>query len=75
MYGGERCLPDMRKFAIKYSQLHPQYVDVRADFCSVHQSGGWQNVLDKWYSADGPGVHPVVESPNPLASEAGLVEV
>ena len=25
LYGAERCLPDMRKFAIKYSQLHPQH--------------------------------------------------
>ena len=25
LYGAERCLPDMRKFGIKYSQLHPQH--------------------------------------------------
>ena len=34
LYGAERCLPDMRKFAIKYSQLHPQHVEVRADFAT-----------------------------------------
>ena len=35
LYGAERCLPDMRKFGIKYSQLHPQHDEVRDDFCSV----------------------------------------
>ena len=70
LYGPERCLPDMRKFAIKYAQLHPQHAEVRADFCQVRQAGAWQGVLDKWYAADDPGVHPAVEEPNPLSSEA-----
>jgi tRNA-dihydrouridine synthase len=70
LYGPERCLPDMRKFAIKYAQLHPQHEEVRADFCQVRLPGGWQDVLDNWYSVDGPGVHPAVEAPNPLSSAA-----
>ncbi len=70
LYGPVRCLPDMRKFAIKYSQLHPLHKEVRADFCSVQQPGGWQDVLAKWYVADDPGVHPAVDVPNPLATEA-----
>jgi tRNA-dihydrouridine synthase B len=75
LYGPERCLPDMRKFAIKYAQLHPQYEEVRSDFCTVRQSGGWQDVLSKWYSADGSGVHPAVEIPNPRSTEAALATV
>jgi tRNA-dihydrouridine synthase len=75
LYGHERCLPDMRKFAIKYARLHPNHVEVREDFCKVKESGGWRDVLAKWYSIDGPGVHPVVEEPNPLASETALVNV
>jgi tRNA-dihydrouridine synthase B len=71
-YGAERCLPDMRKFAIKYAQLHPNHVEVRQDFCSVTEPGGWRDVLAKWYAADVAGVHPTVEEPNPLASEAAL---
>jgi tRNA-dihydrouridine synthase len=77
VYGGERCLPDMRKFAIKYSQLHPYYAEVRADFCKVKEAGTWRDVLDKWYAADGPGVHPDVSEPNPLswrASQRSLAE-
>src|SRR5262245_18658125 len=72
LYGAERCLPDMRKFAIKYARLHPNHAEVRADLCSVHEPGGWRDVVAKWYSVDGPGVHPPVEEPNPLASEAAL---
>ena len=72
VYGAERCLPDMRKFAIKYSQLHPQHEEVRAEFCAVRQPGAWRDVLDKWYGVDAPGVHPPVSEPNPLSSEAHL---
>jgi hypothetical protein len=68
LYGPERCLPNMRKFGIKYSRLHPQGEIVRADFCKVKQSGSWRSVLEKWYSTDGPGLHPVVEEPNPLST-------
>jgi tRNA-dihydrouridine synthase len=71
-YGAERCLPDMRKFAIKYAQLHPNHLEVRADFCTVKEPGGWRNVLAKWYAADSPGVHPPVAEPNPRASDAVL---
>jgi nifR3 family TIM-barrel protein len=72
LYGAERCLPDMRKFAIKYSQLHPLHEQVRSDFCSVKLPGAWRDVLDKWYAVDGPGVHPNVSEPNPRSSEAAL---
>jgi nifR3 family TIM-barrel protein len=73
LYGAERCLPDMRKFAIKYSQLHPQHAEVRDDFCKVREPGGWRDVLHKWYAVDGAGVHPVIEEPNPRSSELRLV--
>lgn len=75
LYGPVRCLPDMRKFAIKYAQLHPNHAEVRGDFCQVQDAGGWRNVLAKWYSVDAPGVHPPIDEPNPLASEAALVGV
>lgn len=75
LYGAERCVPDMRKFAIKYAQLHPQHLEVRADFVKVKAAGQWRTVLDRWYSEDLPGVHPVVDEPNPLATTPALVEV
>lgn len=70
LYGADRCLPDMRKFAIKYSQMHPQHLEVRADFCTVKEPGAWREVLDRWYKEDLPGSHPKVEEPNPLATDA-----
>lgn len=70
VYGAERCLPDMRKFAIKYSQMHPQHAEVRADLVGVKQPGEWRAVLDRWYAEDLPGIHPKVDEPNPLASES-----
>jgi nifR3 family TIM-barrel protein len=73
LYGPERCLPDMRKFAIKYAQLHPQHTDVRTDFCQVKLPGAWRDVLEKWYAVDGPGVHPPIEEPNPRSSDADLL--
>ncbi|MCA9238692.1 MAG: tRNA-dihydrouridine synthase [Planctomycetales bacterium] len=72
LYGAQRCLPDMRKFAIKYSKLHPLHEEVRTGFCQVKQEGAWREVLDKWYAEDLPGVHPEVEQPNPLSREAAL---
>jgi nifR3 family TIM-barrel protein len=72
VYGAERCLPDMRKFAIKYARLHPCNEQVRAEFCLVRRPGAWRDVLDKWYATDGPGIHPPVEEPNPRSGEALL---
>lgn len=68
LYGPERCVPTMRKFGIKYSQLHPEHELVRADFGAVKQPGAWRRVLDKWYAANGPGVHPRIVESNPLAT-------
>ncbi|MEQ8211185.1 MAG: tRNA-dihydrouridine synthase [Lacipirellulaceae bacterium] len=73
LYGADRCVPTMRKFGIKYSQLHPEHKEVRTDFCSVKRAGAWREVLDKWYATDGPGVHPVVDEPEPI--RAGDVAV
>jgi nifR3 family TIM-barrel protein len=72
LYGADRCLPDMRKFAIKYSQLHPHHAKVRDGFCAVREAGGWRRVLDTWYAVDGPGVHPMVAEPNPCCREMAV---
>lgn len=66
LYGAEKCVPPMRKFGIKYSQLHPQSLEVRNAFCSVKQAGAWRQVLDQWYGVDQPGVHPVLDEPEPI---------
>lgn len=70
VYGPEHCLPTMRKFGIKYSRMHPQHGEVREDFARVQGAGAWRTVLAKWYAADGPGIHPAIDEPNPLASQS-----
>ncbi len=57
-YGPKRCCALMRKFGIKYSRLHPQAEDVRQAFIAVKQPGDWQDILEKWYTEDLPGVWP-----------------
>jgi nifR3 family TIM-barrel protein len=70
LYGAERCVPTMRKFGIKYSQLHPRHIEVRETFATVREPGGWRDVLARWYAEDLPGVHPAAEEANPLATAA-----
>jgi tRNA-dihydrouridine synthase B len=58
LYGPLACGRQMRKFGIKYSQLHPQAQQVRDAFVAVTQPGQWKLVLDAWYATDRPGRHP-----------------
>jgi tRNA-dihydrouridine synthase B len=58
IYGAEHCCRQMRKFGIKYSQLHPLAIEVRDAFVAVSQPGEWQAVLDAWYAEDLPGRRP-----------------
>ena len=44
----------MRKFGIKYAQLHPQADQVKQAFIAVAQPQ-WQMVLGRWYAEDLPG--------------------
>ncbi|NOZ39072.1 MAG: tRNA-dihydrouridine synthase family protein [Planctomycetes bacterium] len=66
LYGAERCVSTMRKFGIKYSQLHPQHKDVRTDFTQVRKPGAWREVLEKWYRVDAPGITPAIDEPKPI---------
>ena len=58
IYGQSRVGPIMRKFGIKYSILHPQHEQVRKEFAKAKSRADWQQVLDTWYSRNGPGQHP-----------------
>ncbi len=59
LYGPVHCGRQMRKFGIKYSQLHPQAQAVRDAFVAVTRPGEWKTVLDAWYAEDLPGHHPL----------------
>jgi nifR3 family TIM-barrel protein len=70
-YGPDLCGRQMRKFGIKYAQLHPAGIQVRDAFIAVRNMRDWQAALDRWYSEDLPGVHP--PEPTDLA-ECGSAE-
>jgi len=52
--GDQRAGAIMRKFGIKYSELHPMGQAVRDAFIRARNTADWLAVLDKWYSPDKP---------------------
>ncbi len=62
LYGPELAGRHMRKFGIKYSQLHPAGRTLRDAFVAVCNPQQWQAVFERFYSEDLPGLHPVVEA-------------
>jgi nifR3 family TIM-barrel protein len=58
----------MRKMGIKYSRFHPQATTVKRDFIDVHSLRDWTNVLDRWYSNEGPGVWPAADAADEVNS-------
>jgi nifR3 family TIM-barrel protein len=55
---GDRCGPQMRKFGIKYSFLHPHQEEVRKAMIAVRCRADWESVLAGYYAEDLPGRHP-----------------
>jgi nifR3 family TIM-barrel protein len=62
----------MRKMGIKYSRFHPSAAMVKSEFIRVHSLRDWSNVLEKWYSADGPGVWPDPKAADEVNGAADL---
>lgn len=54
IYGDERAGSVMRKFGIKYSELHPMGLPVRDAFIRCRNSAEWRAVLDEWYDPAKP---------------------
>ena len=48
-YGPDRAAPEMRKFGVYYSRLHPHHEQVRDDFVKTKNQGDWTSTLEKWY--------------------------
>jgi tRNA-dihydrouridine synthase B len=58
LHGEQLAGRTMRKFAIKYARLHPEYLAVRDAFVAVKVNADWQHVLDRFYAVDAPGRDP-----------------
>jgi nifR3 family TIM-barrel protein len=41
--------PLLRKFGVRYSELHPCHADVKMAFLSVKTPADWMAMLDRWY--------------------------
>ncbi len=58
LHGEELAARVMRKFAIKYARMHPEFIAVRDAFVAVKTTGEWHAVLDARYAEDLPGRMP-----------------
>ena len=54
LYGDQKAARVMRKFGIKYSELHPNGPDVRGAFLRAATRDDWLALLDEWYGATRP---------------------
>jgi tRNA-dihydrouridine synthase B len=61
LHGEQLAGRTMRKFAIKYARLHPEYLAVRDAFVAVKANADWQGVLDRFYAVDAPGREPAAD--------------
>jgi nifR3 family TIM-barrel protein len=64
----------MRKMGIKYSRFHPRAAEVKSDFINVRSLRDWKNVLDTYYSAEGPGVWPAPDAANEVDQQLDSCE-
>jgi nifR3 family TIM-barrel protein len=66
LHGEAKAALAMRKFAVRYSELHPRSAEVKSAFLRAAAADEWLAVIDRWYdpSADWP---PVTRRPRPEA--------
>ncbi len=50
--GAETASRTMRKFGIKYSELHPHHDEVKRAFIDARDAAAWQRVMSEWYAPD-----------------------
>lgn len=58
LHGEDRAPLLLKKFAVRYSELHPLSRDVKMAFLTVKSPGDWRAMLDQWYdpAAEWPAV-------------------
>lgn len=49
LHGESLAGPLLRKFGVRYSELHPCHADVKMAFLAVKTAEDWQRMLDAWY--------------------------
>ena len=61
----------MRKMGIKYARFHPAARQVKEAFIAVTSLRQWQDVLERYYSTDAPGVWPDPRAADEVNGEEG----
>ena len=62
----------MRKQGIKYARWHPHAQAVKDAFIAVSSLRQWQEVLNRYYAEDGPGVWPSPDAVDEVNASADL---
>jgi tRNA-dihydrouridine synthase B len=62
----------MRKMGIKYARFHPSAAEVKNAFINVRSLREWNDVLEKWYATEGPGVWPDPRAADEVNSDDAL---
>ncbi|MBI1826290.1 MAG: tRNA-dihydrouridine synthase family protein [Planctomycetes bacterium] len=77
VYGRDSAHKIMRKFGIKYSEMHPSHLDVRDAFIRARSAEEFEDVLDQWYdpSVDWPPVSRRTSPGDLIAAGATLCDV
>ena len=55
------ALGGLRKFGFKYARLHPAAGELRKAFGKLRSLEDWENLVEMFYSQDGPGQFPLVD--------------
>ena len=69
VYDENRAAIMLRKFGIKYSELHPRFLELREAFVHISSLVEWDAVLAEWYHDDLPGRRRVIDADSPILSE------
>ncbi len=52
LHGESLAGPLLRKFGVRYSELHPCHAEVKMAFLAVKTAEDWRRMLDDWYGDD-----------------------
>lgn len=66
LHGEAMAGPLLRKFGVRYSELHPCASDVKMAFLAVKTPADWRSMLDRWYG-EGSWYPPVIRRERPEA--------
>jgi tRNA-dihydrouridine synthase B len=61
LHGEKRAALTLRKFGVKYAASHPRHNEVKLRLVRAATRVHWLEVLDQFYTDDGPGQYPSAE--------------